>query len=94
MDIICHDSVCVRDEVYEAYDGLISNLVRAYGSTSSTIEVLNGPATHTRIGCCNDGSNNSIASPELVQSALITSIGLMEPAAPVGIQIALKDSEE
>lgn len=56
------------------------------------IEASDGPVTNEGMKRCDDGSDESIASPSSAQAAVLKDIGRMKAIASVRIQAALKDS--
>lgn len=68
--------------------------ISAHTSPSCPVEVFDGPACHTGVGRCDDGSDETIASPSMAQAAVLKGIGRMTSIAPVRIQVALRDSGE
>lgn len=74
--------------------GKLKTTVRAHESPSCPIEVYDGPAAHAGMDCCDDGSDESIASPSLVQVAFLKGNGRVKAITPVHIQVALKNSGE
>lgn len=73
--------------------GRLTHPVNLASSPSCPIVVSDGLATLRGHGRCDDGSDESISSPQLAQKAVVKGIGKMAAISPVTIQVALKESD-
>lgn len=63
-------------------------------SPSCPIVVSDGTTSLNGTGRCDDGSDDSIASPTIAQDAVLKGIGRLEAITPVAIQVALTASDK
>lgn len=73
--------------------GRLQQLVSSFTSPSCPIILSDHPASHSSMGRCDDGNDESIASPAVAKAAVVKGIGLMTAIAFIKIQVALRDSE-
>lgn len=70
----------------------VSNPTSTHGDPCD-VTVQDGNASIQSIGRCDDGSDDSIASPKLAKQAVAEGIGRMRKIAPVNLQVALRKTE-
>lgn len=64
------------------------------GTAACQITLKDDSATLPCVGRCDDGADESIVSPQLAESAVLSGIGKMKKIKPVTVQAALKESRE
>lgn len=57
---------------------------------SRLVIVSDGIASVRNVGICDDGSDESLESPKMVQEAALNEIGRLEEISPVNMQVLLK----
>lgn len=69
-------------------------LANTHGTAACDITLKDDNATLPCIGRCDDGADESIASPRLAEAAVLSGIGKLKKINPVTVQVALKDQSD
>lgn len=66
----------------------------SFSSPACPITLLEGLSSVNGTGRCDDGSDDSLVSPRLVEQAALKGIGKLTAIEPIGIRVALKQGED